>query len=170
MQERDSGYFDLQLKGTEPGSLYCFRLNGERERPDPASRFQPLGVHGPSQVIEQQFGWEDENWKGIPLSDAIFYEFACRNFYARGDIRRRHSRLKELEDLGVTTLKISAGRPVPGERTLGVRRRPAFRRSNSYGGPEGFKRFVNAAIGKRIGGGPSTSVTNHLGPERKLPS
>lgn len=164
MQERDSGYFDLQLKGTEPGSLYCFRLNGERERPDPASRFQPLGVHGPSQVIEQQFGWEDENWKGIPLSDAIFYELHVGTFTPEGTFDAAISRLKELEDLGVNHLEIMPVGQFPGERNWGYDGVQPFAVQNSYGGPEGFKRFVNACHRHRIGVTLDV-VYNHLGPE-----
>ena len=73
--ERDGrGYHQAVVESVDPGSLYLYRLDGEKERPDPASRFQPRGVHGPSQVLDPSFPWDDASWRGLPLRDFIVYE------------------------------------------------------------------------------------------------
>src|SRR5215208_6587649 len=61
------GYFYAEVENVQSGARYFYRLNGTTERPDPASRFQPDGVHGPSQIIDSSFSWRDENWRGLPL-------------------------------------------------------------------------------------------------------
>ena len=72
--EEKGGTHQATLAGVEPGSRYLYRLDGRVERPDPASRFQPLGVHGPSQVVDPAFPWDDLRWFGLPLEDYVLYE------------------------------------------------------------------------------------------------
>src|SRR5215470_609546 len=67
------GYHRSVIDGVEPGCKYFYRLNGN-ERPDPASRCQPQGVHGPSEIVARDFAWHDQNWFGLPLKDYIIYE------------------------------------------------------------------------------------------------
>src|SRR5664279_897751 len=70
MNSQANGYFQITVEELAPGARYCFRL-GEREFPDPASRFQPDGVHGPSAVVDPRFDWTDGGWSGIPLAKYI---------------------------------------------------------------------------------------------------
>jgi len=73
LQKDDRCYFSGVVAGAEPGCLYFYRLNGEQDFPDPASRFQPRGVHGPSQVVDSHFSWDDGHWCGLPLRDYVIY-------------------------------------------------------------------------------------------------
>src|SRR5262245_40730848 len=68
VQAREHGYHEATVEGVVPYTHYFYRLDGQKERPDPASRFQPQGVHGPSQVVDSAFPWHDEHWFGLPLS------------------------------------------------------------------------------------------------------
>src|SRR5207237_6591968 len=71
LQRFESGYHGGQISGVGPGNLYMYRLDAQKERPDPASRSQPYGVHGPSEVISEEFDWADANWGGIALEDYL---------------------------------------------------------------------------------------------------
>src|SRR5512142_1289356 len=75
LEKDDRGYWSGMLERASPGMRYLFRLDGGKERPDPASRFQPLGVHGPSQIVDPgEFAWQDDGWTGILLDDYVIYE------------------------------------------------------------------------------------------------
>ena len=91
LQSPERGYHHEVLEGIPPGSLYRYRLDEERERPDPASRFQPQGVHGPSQVMDTHFPWDDGTWSGILLQDYIIYELHVGLFTPRGNLRGSYS-------------------------------------------------------------------------------
>src|SRR5919199_3162488 len=69
LQAEDNGYFAAHIADVKPGAYYMYRMDGGDPRPDPASRFQPMGVHGPSQVVDPSFNWTDNNWRGIALED-----------------------------------------------------------------------------------------------------
>jgi maltooligosyltrehalose trehalohydrolase len=85
--EKDSwGYYHSTTSDVLPGTLYFLRLNSEKDRPDPASRFQPEGVHGPSCVVETGFDWQDADWKGIPLDRYIIYEIHTGTFTSEGTL------------------------------------------------------------------------------------
>ncbi|MDB6124138.1 MAG: malto-oligosyltrehalose trehalohydrolase, partial [Pedosphaera sp.] len=74
LESTDKGYHQGRVEEIEPGARYYLKLDGKMERPDPASRFQPEGVHGPSEVTDPDFNWNDSNWFGLPLRDYIIYE------------------------------------------------------------------------------------------------
>src|SRR6202158_4005975 len=77
--------FEVCVPDARPGDLYSLVLNGERERPDPVSRFQPQGVHGPSQIVDpDSLTWTDGSWKGIPLASHIIYELHTGTFKSGG--------------------------------------------------------------------------------------
>ncbi|MGE5311827.1 MAG: malto-oligosyltrehalose trehalohydrolase, partial [Nitrospirota bacterium] len=69
LRREERGYHQAVAESVGPGAIYFYRLDGEKERPDPASRFQPQGVHGPSQVVDRRFSWDDASWFGLPLHD-----------------------------------------------------------------------------------------------------
>ncbi|MBI4527526.1 MAG: malto-oligosyltrehalose trehalohydrolase [Deltaproteobacteria bacterium] len=164
MERSALGYHHVSLDNTGPGTLYKYRLDGALDRPDPASRFQPQGVHGPSQVISSGFQWQDHHWFGLPLEDYIVYELHAGVFTAEGTFDAIIPRLNYLKELGVTAIEIMPVGQFPGERNWGYDGVYPFAVQNSYGGPEGLKRLVNAC--HLHGLAVSLDVVyNHLGPE-----
>ncbi len=164
MQRGDRGYWTLELDGVEPGALYYFRLDGGPNRPDPASRYQPQGVHGPSQVLSDEFEWHDANWQGLPLERFILYELHVGTFTAAGTFEAAIARLDELAELGVTAIEMMPVAQVPGGRNWGYDGASPFAVQNSYGGPEGLKRLVDACHERGLAAVLDV-VYNHLGPE-----
>ena len=162
--EEKEGYHQATLEGVEPGSLYLFRLDGRIERPDPASRFQPLGVHGPSQVVDPAFPWEDGGWFGLPLKDYFLYELHVGAFSAPGTFEGVIPYLDELKDLGITAVELMPVAQFPGNRNWGYDGVYPFAVQDSYGGPSGLKKLVNACHQKGLAVVLDV-VYNHLGPE-----
>lgn len=158
------GYHSREVTDIEPKARYWYRLGGEREFPDPASRFQPEGVHGPSQVVERDFPWESGPWQGIPLRDYILYELHIGTFTPERTFEAVIPRLGELKSLGVTALELMPVAQFPGERNWGYDGAFPFAVQNSYGGPQGLKRLVDACheAGLAV---VLDVVYNHLGPE-----
>jgi len=165
MRKKEDGYWEVSVTEVFPGTKYFYRLPGERERPDPVSYFQPEGVHGPSLVWDHgSFKWEDQEWKGIVPEKMIIYELHIGTFTARGDFDAAIGRLDQLRDTGINTLEIMPVAQFPGGRNWGYDGVCLFSVQNSYGGPEGLKRFVNAA--HKEGFSVILDVVyNHLGPE-----
>lgn len=157
------GYHCATLEGIEPGALYLFRLDGSLERPDPASRFQPQGVHGPSQVMDPAFDWAHSNWRGILLQHYIFYEMHVGAFTAAGTFDAAIERLDDLTALGITAVELMPVAQFPGERNWGYDGVYAFAAQNSYGGPQGLKRLVSACHERGLAVVLDV-VYNHLGP------
>jgi maltooligosyltrehalose trehalohydrolase len=163
LAEKD-GYHQATLEGVEPGSLYLYRLDGQLERPDPASRFQSLGVHGPSQVVDPAFPWEDGGWFGLPLKDYVLYELHVGAFSSPGTFEGLITHLDELKELGITALELMPVAQFPGNRNWGYDGVYPFAVQDSYGGPAGFKQLVNACHRKGLAVVLDV-VYNHLGPE-----
>ncbi|HWF39494.1 MAG TPA: malto-oligosyltrehalose trehalohydrolase [Candidatus Acidoferrales bacterium] len=164
MQSCDKGYFRADLPNIPPSALYRYRLNGKKEHPDPASAFQPHGVHGPSQIIERRFDWADTGWRGLPLRDYVLYELHVGTFSAEGTFDAIIPRIAELKALGITALEIMPVAQFPGDRNWGYDGVYPFAVQNSYGGPHGLKRLVNACHAHGIAAVLDV-VYNHLGPE-----
>ena len=163
--EKDAqGYHKAIVEGVEPGSRYFYRLDGQKERSDPASRFQPQGVHGPSQVVESNFAWKDSQWSGISLHKYIIYELHVGAFTGEGTFDAIIPHLDGLKDLGITAVELMPVAQFPGNRNWGYDGVYLFAVQNSYGGPEGLKRLVNACHQKGLAVVLDV-VYNHLGPE-----
>jgi len=161
----ERGYHFASVDGVDPGDLYLYRLNGRTERPDPASYYQPQGVHGPSQVVDlSSFVWEDEQWFGLPLQDYIIYELHVGTFTPEGTFDAIIPRLDQLRNLGVTAIEIMPVAQFPGSRNWGYDGVYPFAVQDSYGGPEGLKRLVNACHMRGLVTIMDV-VYNHLGPE-----
>ena len=163
---RDSdGVFDLIVDGVEPGDRYSYRIDDGEPRPDPASRFQPDGVHGPSQVIDPDaFEWSDRRWGGRSLHDLIIYELHLGTFTREGTFAAATARLAALRDLGVTAVEIMPVADFAGARNWGYDGVCLYAPSRAYGRPDDFRRFVDAA--HRFGISVILDVVyNHLGPE-----
>jgi len=161
---KEKGYHGAVVESIEPGSLYFYRLNGQREHPDPASRFQPQGVHGPSQVTDSDFPWEDEKWVGLPLTEYLIYELHVGIFTPEGTFKAIIPFLPELRELGLTALELMPVAQFPGNRNWGYDGAYPFAVQNSYGGPAGLKKLINACH-KQSMAVILDVVYNHLGPE-----
>jgi maltooligosyltrehalose trehalohydrolase len=163
--ERDAdGYFDAVAPGTA-GMRYRLRLDGDRERPDPAARSLPEGVHGPAEVVDPSaFSWTDEGWKGVPLADYVVYELHVGTFTREGTFDAAIPRLAALRDLGVTAIEVMPIASFPGTRNWGYDGVGLYAPQASYGGPGGFARLVDAAHAAGLAVVLDV-VYNHLGPE-----
>ncbi|MFP5286966.1 MAG: malto-oligosyltrehalose trehalohydrolase [Thermoanaerobaculia bacterium] len=164
LQRVDSGYFEGIVEGIEPGVRYAYRIDGRDARPDPASRFQPDGVHGPSMVIDPAFDWTDGDWRGLPLSDFIFYELHVGTFTPEGTFDAVIPHLDRLAHLGINAIEIMPVAQFPGSRNWGYDGVLPFAVQSSYGGPAGLKRLVDACHSRGIAVVLDV-VYNHLGPE-----
>jgi maltooligosyltrehalose trehalohydrolase len=158
------GYHEVILSGVEAGSLYMYRLDGEKERPDPASKYQPQGVHGPSEVTDSRFPWEDGGWSGVPLKDYVIYELHVGAYTPEGNFEAVIPHLDELKGLGVTAIELMPVGQFPGARNWGYDGVYPFAVQNSYGGPQALKRLVNACHLQGLAVVLDV-VYNHLGPE-----
>jgi maltooligosyltrehalose trehalohydrolase len=165
MKRDSAGYWRTSAGSICPGSEYFFVLEENRDRPDPASCYQPRGVHGPSMVIDHQaFKWEDAKWRGIPLPEMIMYELHTGAFSDEGDFNAIIRRLDDLSELGVNAIELMPVAQFPGKRNWGYDGSCPFAVQNSYGGPEGLKQLVNECHKKNIAVILDV-VYNHLGPE-----
>src|SRR5579885_3069637 len=164
LQSDARGYHQGIVAGVQPGARYFFRLDSGAERPDPASRFQPDGVHQASAVVERDFPWEDQAWFGLPLSRFVIYELHVGAFTPEGTFDAVAGRLADLRALGVTAIELMPVAQFPGTRNWGYDGVYPFAVQNSYGGPSGLKQLVNAA--HRHGLTVILDVVyKHLGPE-----
>ncbi|MGD0127943.1 MAG: malto-oligosyltrehalose trehalohydrolase [Terriglobia bacterium] len=165
LEVRNRGYHGGIVEGVEPGTRYLYCLDRKKDRPDPASLFQPAGVHGPSQVVDPRaFRWSDAEWRGLRLDDYIVYEIHVGTFTPEGSFDAVLAHLEDLRKLGVTALELMPVAQFPGDRNWGYDGAYPFAVQNSYGGPEGLKKLVNACHewGLAV---VLDVVYNHLGPE-----
>src|SRR5207244_1595325 len=127
-----------------PGTEYWFALDG-RELADPASRWQPESVHGPSAVFDHaSFEWTDGGWRPPPLPEYVIYELHVGTFTREGTFDAVVSHLDELVDLGVTAVETMPIAQFPGSRNWGYDGVFPFAVHDTYGGPEGYQRLVDA--------------------------
>ena len=165
MQPTGEGYFVHEAPGVPEGLRYAYRLPDGRTLPDPASRWQPQGVHQPSAVVfVEDFPWSDGGWSGVSLDDLVIYELHVGTFTPAGTFDGVIDRLGELADLGVTAIEIMPISQFPGGRNWGYDGVHPYAAQNTYGGPRGFQRLVDAA--HRHGLAVVLDVVyNHFGPE-----
>jgi maltooligosyltrehalose trehalohydrolase len=165
LERGEDGYWTAVVQDVEPNARYLFRLDGDRDRPDPASRHQPECVHGPSAIVDHSaFRWTDRRWKGLPLRKYVLYELHVGTFTPEGTFDAVIPRLPELHDLGITAIELMPVSPFPGTRNWGYDGVYPFGVQHSYGGPAGLKRLVDAChqAGLAV---VLDVVYNHLGPE-----
>ena len=167
----DDGWHELLVPQTGVGTRYKFVLPDGLEVPDPASRFQPEDVHGPSQVVDpREYAWEDINWKGRPWEESVIYELHVGTFTLEGTFNAATERLNYLRELGISVIEVMPVADFPGERNWGYDGVLLFAPDSTYGRPEDFKAFVDAAhqCGISI---ILDVVYNHFGPDGNyLPS
>jgi len=155
----------VTVPGVRPGDDYAYRLNDGPERPDPASQWQPYGVHGASRVVDQgTFEWTDHSWTGIEMADYVIYELHVGTFTPEGTFDAVIPRLSALRELGISAIELMPVGQFPGERNWGYDGVEMYAPQNSYGGPEALKRLVNAAHAHDLAVVLDV-VYNHVGPE-----
>lgn len=164
--ERDLwGYYSIELAGIAYGQRYGYRLGGGPLRPDPCSVWQPDGVHRPSAVFfPDDFVWSDEAWRGVPREELVFYELHVGTFTNEGTFEAVIPRLESLRELGITALELMPIGQFPGSRNWGYDGAHLYAPQNTYGGPAGLQRLVDAA--HRVGIAVILDIVlNHFGPE-----
>ncbi len=165
MQQSAEGYWQTTATDIPPGTLYTYQLEAKNDWPDPASKYQPQGVHSPSQVIDENaFTWTDTDWQGVPLAETIIYELHVGTFTQAGTFQAIIPQLTKLKELGINAIEIMPVAQFPGERNWGYDGVYPYAVQNSYGGPEGFKKLINACHKQGISVILDV-VFNHLGPE-----
>ena len=165
------GVFEATVPGVAAGADYSFVLSPfdagspSWSLPDPISRWQPRGVHGPSRVVDPDaFPWTDAGWRGVEMADLVLYELHVGTFSAEGTFDGAIPYLRELRELGVTAIEVMPVAEFPGRRNWGYDGVFLYAPQSSYGGPEGLRRLVDAA--HRGGLAVFLDVVyNHTGPE-----
>jgi maltooligosyltrehalose trehalohydrolase len=165
LEREPTGYFSGAVEA-KAGSLYRFRLNGaENFHPDPASRFQPEGPHGPSCVVDPfAFKWTDQQWPGIKMPGQIMYEMHVGTFTPEGTWRAAMKELPELARIGITVIEMMPVADFPGEFGWGYDGVDLFAPTRLYGNPDDLRAFVNEAhsLGLAV---ILDVVYNHFGPD-----
>jgi malto-oligosyltrehalose trehalohydrolase len=165
MRAVEDGWFELITDQAGCEDLYWFRIDGKQRVPDPASRFQPQDVHGPSQVIAADgFDWRDNLWRGRPWEEAVLYELHIGTFTSEGTFASAQERLDYLAELGVTAIELMPLSDFPGRRNWGYDGVFPFAPDSTYGRPEDLKEFIQSAQERGIMVLLDV-VYNHFGPE-----
>ena len=161
------GYWTGTVADIGPGTLYQYRIDGDESRtfPDPASRYQPYGVHGPSQVIDPQaFAWTDAAWRPLTLDETVFYELHVGTFTPGGTFRAAIERLDDLRALGVSTIELMPVADFPGDRNWGYDGVALYAPARCYGSPDDLRALIDAAHARGLAVCLDV-VYNHLGPD-----
>jgi maltooligosyltrehalose trehalohydrolase len=165
LQPEGNGYFSGLAKAASAGMLYRYQLDGEAQFPDPASRFQPLGPHGPSQVVDPApIAWTDQEWRGVPARGQVLYEMHIGTFTQEGTWQAAARELPELARAGITVLEVMPVADFPGRFGWGYDGVNLFAPTRLYGPPDDFRNFVNQAHAAGLGVILDV-VYNHLGPD-----
>jgi maltooligosyltrehalose trehalohydrolase len=166
LDHEEGGWFSGLVEGVTAGARYRFRLDGEPGLfPDPASRFQPDGPHGPSEVVDPRlFAWNDHAWNGLPAQGQVLYELHVGTFTPEGTWAAAAARLPDLVELGVTAVEVMPVADFPGRFGWGYDGVCLFAPTRLYGTPDDMRRFVDAA--HALGLGVILDVVyNHFGPD-----
>jgi maltooligosyltrehalose trehalohydrolase len=164
LEREDQEWWSGKLPDTGEEVDYAIILDGGDPLPDPRSNWQPHGVHGPSRAVDHsQFRWTDERWRPGPLSSSITYEMHVGTFSPEGTFDGAIERLDHLASLGVTHIEVMPIAEFLGDHGWGYDGVALFAVKHEYGGPEGFKRFVDACHAKGLAVVLDV-VYNHLGP------
>ena len=159
------GWHEVVARGAGPGTRYRFDVGRGRLVPDPASRYQPQDVNGPSEVIDPEaYEWQDGAWRGRPWEEAVVYEIHVGTFTPQGTFRAAIERLAELAELGLTAIEVMPVADFPGTRNWGYDGVLPFAPDSCYGRPEDLKALIDAAhaLGLMV---LLDVVYNHFGPE-----
>jgi maltooligosyltrehalose trehalohydrolase len=167
MTKDAAGYHSTVVDDCPEGTRYFYVVDGH-DRPDPASRFQPEGVHGPSEVVGSDFEWHDHGWTGIwtglAIEDYVVYELHVGTFTEEGTFDAAIEQLDDLKTLGITAVELLPVAQFPGARNWGYDGTYPGAAQVSYGGPRALKRLVDACHQRGLAILLDV-VYNHLGPE-----
>lgn len=165
LQRLERGYHELTLASIAEGQRYAYRLDGGPARPDPCSLSQPDGVDGFSAVVfPEHFTWHDQTWRGVARRDLVIYELHVGTFTPEGTFDAIVPRLQTLKELGITAIELMPVAQFSGTRNWGYDGALLYAVQNSYGGPNGLQRLVDACHAAGLGIILDV-VYNHLGPE-----
>ncbi len=165
MQADEDGWHRCTVADARTGTRYRFVLPDGLEIPDPASRFQPQDVHGPSEVVDLSFyRWKTSDWTGRPWEETVIYEMHIGCFTPEGTFKAAIERLDHLQALGVTALQIMPLSEFPGRYSWGYDGVLPYAPDSSYGRPEDFMALVDAAHERGISVFLDV-VYNHFGPD-----
>jgi maltooligosyltrehalose trehalohydrolase len=164
LEAEPGGSFSGAVPGLAAGTRYRFRLDGGEAFPDPASRFQPEGPHGPSEVVDPAFDWTDAAWGGVSRTGQVLYEMHVGTFTREGTFAAARRELPRLAELGITVVEVMPVADFPGRFGWGYDGVNLFAPSRLYGRPEELRRFVDAAHAAGIGVILDV-VYNHFGPD-----
>jgi len=166
----EDGYFTGCFKDIHAGTLYFYQLDdgqidNDKLYPDPCSRFQPEGPHGPSMVVDTQaMRWHDDTWSGVTIDKQIIYELHIGTFTAQGTFDAATEKLEHLQSLGITTIEVLPIAECPGRWNWGYDGVNMFAPNHHYGDYDALKRFVDRAHALNLGVILDV-VYNHLGPD-----
>ncbi|MEX2402210.1 MAG: alpha-amylase family glycosyl hydrolase, partial [Rhodothermales bacterium] len=165
MTPRSDDIFEAFSPGATTGVRYRIELDGDEAFPDPASRYQPDGVHGASSIVDPSaYAWSDGQWEGASREDLVFYEIHTGTFTPEGTFEGIRSRLPYLRDLGVTALELMPVADFPGRWNWGYDHAALYAPSRAYGTPDELRRLVDEA--HEMGLAVFLDVIyNHLGPD-----
>jgi malto-oligosyltrehalose trehalohydrolase len=165
MQKQPGGYHVAEIDGVRTGDRYWYQFGNGPLRCDPASRFQPEGVHGPSEVVcPDAFDWTDASWRGVRREDLVIYELHIGAFTEQGTFAAAAARLDELVDLGVTAIELMPVADCPGKWNWGYDGVCLFAPNRNFGTPAQFRQLIDSAHHKGLAVILDV-VYNHLGPE-----
>jgi maltooligosyltrehalose trehalohydrolase len=166
LEREPNGYFSGVVDAAKAGMHYRFRLDhGDLLVPDPASRFQPEGPHGLSEIVDpSQYRWNDAGWPGVRIEGQVIYEMHIGTFTQEGTWSAAREILPELAETGITLLEIMPVAEFPGRFGWGYDGVDLFAPTRLYGTPDDFRRFVDRA--HSVGLGVILDVVyNHVGPD-----
>jgi maltooligosyltrehalose trehalohydrolase len=165
LQSETGGYFSGLAPRAAAGARYRYRLDEGDAFPDPASRYQPEGPHGPSEVVDpSRFAWSDAAWKGVPARGQVIYELHVGTFTPEGTFDAAVRELPALADTGITVVELMPVAEFPGRFGWGYDGVNLFAPTRLYGDPDAFRRFVDRAHALSLGVILDV-VYNHLGPD-----
>ena len=165
MRAADGNVFSVIVPNAKAGADYRFRVDDKEGRPDPVSRYQPDGVHGPSRIVDpRKFKWTDKSWRGLPMAELVIYELHIGTFTEAGTFEAAIEHLDDLKELGITAIELMPVAQFPGGRNWGYDGVLPYAVQNTYGGPDGLRALVDACHARELAVVMDV-VYNHIGPE-----
>jgi maltooligosyltrehalose trehalohydrolase len=164
MTRKPDGWFETRVGDVGPGARYGFRIDDELDVPDPASRFQPDGVHGPSQIVDHRFSWQAAGWRGRPWHEAVFLEIHVGTFTPTGTFRATIDKLDEIVATGFTAIELMPVAEFAGRWNWGYDGALLFAPAHVYGSCDDLKALIDAAHQRGLMVFLDV-VYNHFGPE-----
>jgi maltooligosyltrehalose trehalohydrolase len=165
MKPCENDYFEVFVPDLKAGMTYGYRLDGGPVFPDPISRFQPQGVHGPSQVVDPSaYSWGDDDWNGIPQRELVFYELHVGTFSEQGTFAGVQEKIPYLKELGVSAIQIMPLNDFPGNRNWGYDPAAMFAPPRVYGTPDDLRSLIDTAHQQGLAVFLDV-IYNHLGPD-----